>query len=70
MNKVGDYTALMAGIDFVPSDPFAIVHIYKQIWYVARTGESSDGSGTNRNRTGACSTSTHTGKTTAGAECG
>jgi hypothetical protein len=39
MNKLGDHTALMAGIDFVPSDPFAIVHIYKQIWCVAPHGK-------------------------------
>ena len=39
MNKVGDYTALMAGIDFVPSDPFAIVHIHKKTWCVAPHGK-------------------------------
>lgn len=39
MNKVGDFTALMSGIDFVPSDPFANEHIYKQIWYVAPHGK-------------------------------
>ncbi|KQP57793.1 hypothetical protein [Agreia sp. Leaf283] len=39
MNKVGDHTALMAGIDFVPTDPYAILHIYKQIWCVAPHGK-------------------------------
>ncbi|KQP55816.1 hypothetical protein [Agreia sp. Leaf283] len=39
MNKVGDFTALMAGIDFVPTDPYAILHIHKQIWCVAPHGK-------------------------------
>lgn len=39
MNKVGDFTALMAGIDFVPSDPYAILQTYKQIWCVAPHGK-------------------------------
>jgi hypothetical protein len=39
MNKVGDTSALMAGIDFTPSDPFAIEFIYRQIWCVAPHGK-------------------------------
>jgi hypothetical protein len=39
MNKVGDHTALMAGIDFQPTDPYAIPHIYKQSWCVAPHGK-------------------------------
>lgn len=39
MNKVGDFTALMAGIDFIPTDPYAIEHIYKQSWCVAPHGK-------------------------------
>jgi hypothetical protein len=38
MNKVGDFTDLMAGVDFVPSDPFAIEYAYKQVWCVAPHG--------------------------------
>ena len=39
MNKVGDHTALMAGIDFQPTDPYAILLIYRQIWCVAPHGK-------------------------------
>ena len=39
MNKVGDHSALMAGIDFQPTDPYAILQTYKQIWCVAPHGK-------------------------------
>jgi hypothetical protein len=39
MNKVGDHTALMAGIDWEPADPYAIEFIYRQIWCVAPHGK-------------------------------
>lgn len=38
MNKVGDTTETMVGIDFAPSDPFAIVFIPRHAWCVAPHG--------------------------------
>jgi hypothetical protein len=39
MNKVGDHTALMAGIDWEPKDPYAIEFVYRHSWYVAPNGK-------------------------------
>ena len=39
MNKVGDHAALMAGIDFQPTDPYAILQTYRHIWCVAPHGK-------------------------------
>lgn len=39
MNKVGDTTALMAGIDWEPTDLYALEFIYRNIWCVAPHGQ-------------------------------
>jgi hypothetical protein len=65
MNKVGDTTALMAGVDFESTDPTRLRSFTGPVGTWHRTGRPSAGSGgTHRSRTGACSMSIRTVATT------